>query len=67
MADEPVIIKGGSLTITIRTRKGDINYSHPTQTGTLTSVDINGQNFPVNNDTQITIHYDVPNNNTTTP
>ncbi len=60
MPDEPVIIKGGSLNITIKAKSGDVKHTHPTSNGKLTSVDIDGKNFPVNADSEIVIHYDVP-------
>ncbi|MGB8508998.1 MAG: hypothetical protein WCD76_11495 [Pyrinomonadaceae bacterium] len=60
MADEPVIIKGGSLEITISGSNGTIKHSHPSPDGTLTSVEIDGETYDVNPDSQIIIHYDVP-------
>ncbi len=60
MPDEPVIIKGGSLIITIKGKGGDVIHTHPATNGKLTSVDIDGMSYPLTENSEIIIHYEVP-------
>ncbi len=59
MPDEPVIIKGGSLNITIKAKGGDVIHTHPATNGKLTSVDIDGMSYPLTENSEIIIHYEV--------
>jgi hypothetical protein len=65
MADDPVIVVGGSLKIKTNGKlkdnggsKGD--YDHKYQNGTITSVEIDGKLYSAHKNSQIIIHYDVP-------
>lgn len=65
MADDPVIVVGGSLKIKTNGKledkgglKGD--YDHKYQNGTITGVDIDGKSYPAHKNSTIIIHYDVP-------
>ena len=66
MADDPLTIKGGSLKIEsskkLRENNGSggkYNYDHP-DSGTITSVEIDGTSYPATQTSVIVIHYDVP-------
>ncbi|HEY6188115.1 MAG TPA: hypothetical protein VIW80_10575 [Pyrinomonadaceae bacterium] len=66
MPDDPLTIKGGSLKIESSKRLkenngsgGKYNYDHP-DSGTITSVEIDGQTYPASQTSVIVIHYNVP-------
>lgn len=66
MPDDPITIKGGSLYIESKKKLrenngtgGKYKYDHP-DSGKITSVDIDGTNYPARQDSTIVIHYDVP-------
>jgi hypothetical protein len=66
MPDDPLTIKGGSLKIESSKRLkenngsgGKYNYDHP-DSGTITSVEIDGQTYPATQTSVIVIHYNVP-------
>lgn len=66
MPDDPLTIKGGSLKIESSKRLkenngsgGKYNYDHP-ESGTITSVEIDGQTYPASQTSVIVIHYNVP-------
>jgi hypothetical protein len=66
MPDDPLTIKGGSLKIESSKKLkenngtgGKYNYDHP-DSGTITSVEIDGTTYPARQDSIIVIHYDVP-------
>jgi hypothetical protein len=67
MADDPVIVVGGSLKIKtngkLRDRGGSMgDYDHRYQNGTITGVEIDGKSYPANKNSTIIIHYEVPDN-----
>jgi hypothetical protein len=65
MPDDPLTIKGGSLKVESSKKlkenngsAGKFSYDHP-DSGTITSVEIDGTSYPANQNSVIVIHYDV--------